>query len=116
VYLVAPSSPQARIAAITRLCRGFVYAASLMGITGTRDSVSAGAVGLVARTREHTTLPVAVGLGVSTPEQAHEVAGFADGVIVGSAFVRRLAAAPTRQDGIAAVRELTEALAAGVRR
>jgi tryptophan synthase alpha chain len=116
VYLVAPSSPQARIAAITRLCRGFVYAASLMGITGTRDSVSASAAGLVARTREYTTLPVAVGLGVSTPEQAHEVAAFADGVIVGSAFVRRLAAAPTPQDGVAAVRELTEALAVGVRR
>jgi tryptophan synthase alpha chain len=116
VYLVAPSSPQARIAAITSLCRGFVYAASLMGITGTRDAVSSGAAGLVARTREHTTLPVAVGLGVSTPGQAHEVAGFADGVIVGSAFVRRLASAATPQDGITGVRELTEALAAGVRR
>jgi len=120
VYLVAPSSPQARIAAITRLCRGFVYAASLMGITGTRDAVSASAAGLVARTREHTTLPVAVGLGVSTPDQAREVAAFADGVIVGSAFVRRMAAAPTPADGISAISELTEALrsamAAGVRR
>jgi tryptophan synthase alpha chain len=116
VYLVAPSSPEARIQAITSLCRGFVYAASLMGITGTRETVSSGAAGLVARTREHTTLPVAVGLGVSTAEQAAEVAGFADGVIVGSAFVRRLAAAP---DGAAAVEsagELAAALAAGIRR
>jgi len=116
VYLVAPSSPQARIAAITRLCRGFVYAASLMGITGTRNAVSASAAGLVQRTREHTALPVAVGLGVSTPEQAHEVAGFADGVIVGSAFVRRLATAATPAVAVAAVADLTEALAVGVRR
>jgi tryptophan synthase alpha chain len=116
VFLVAPSSPAERIAAITRLCRGFVYAASLMGITGTRDSVSGSAAALVRRTREHTALPVAVGLGVSTPQQAAEVAGFADGVIVGSAFVRRLTAAATPDDAIAATRELAAALAEGVRR
>jgi tryptophan synthase alpha chain len=116
VFLVAPSSPADRIAAITRLCRGFVYAASLMGITGTRDSVSGTAAALVQRTREHTTLPVAVGLGVSTPAQAAEIAAFADGVIVGSAFVRRLAAAATPADAVAATRELAAALAAGVRR
>jgi tryptophan synthase alpha chain len=106
VYLVAPSSPEARIAAITSLCRGFVYAASLMGITGTREAVSSGAAGLVRRARDHTSLPVAVGLGVSTPEQAAEVA----------AFVRRLASAATPADGVAAVREFAESLAAGVRR
>jgi tryptophan synthase alpha chain len=116
VFLVAPSSPQGRIAAITRLCRGFVYAASLMGITGTRDAVSGTAAGLVQRTREHTGMPVAVVLGVSTPEQAAEVAGFADGVIVGSAFVRRLSAAKTPADAVTATRELAAALAAGVRR
>jgi tryptophan synthase alpha chain len=59
---------------------------------------------------------VAVGLGVSTPEQAAEVAGFADGVIVGSAFVRRLASAATPADGVAAVREFAEGLAGGMRR
>jgi tryptophan synthase alpha chain len=116
VFLVAPSSPAERIASITRLCRGFVYAASLMGITGTRDSVSGSAADLVRRTREHTSLPVAVGLGVSTPEQATEVAGFADGVIVGSAFVRRLAAAATPADAVTATRELATALAQAVRR
>jgi tryptophan synthase alpha chain len=121
VYLVAPSSPEPRIAAITALCRGFVYAASLMGITGTREAVSTSAAGLVERTRQHTGpcppgLPVAVGLGVSTPEQAAQVAGFADGVIVGSAFVRRLTAAPDATAAVAATRELTAALAAGVRR
>ena len=89
VFLVAPSSTTQRIAEIAAVCRGFVYAASLMGITGTRDAVSSQAATLVQRTREHTRLPVAVGLGVSSRTQAAEVAGFADGVIVGSAFVRR---------------------------
>jgi tryptophan synthase alpha chain len=116
VFLVAPSSTAQRIAEITAVCRGFVYAASLMGITGTRDAVSGGAAALVERTREHTTLPVAVGLGVSNAVQAKEVAGFADGVIVGSAFVRRLAAAQDADTAIADVRTLTADLANGVRR
>jgi tryptophan synthase alpha chain len=116
VYLVAPSSPRSRIATITSLCRGFVYAASLMGITGTREAVSSTAAGLVERAREHTSLPVAVGLGVSTPAQAAEVAAFADGVIVGSAFVRRLADAASPAEAVTAVGGLAEGLAAGVRR
>jgi tryptophan synthase alpha chain len=116
VFLVAPSSPRQRIETITGLCRGFVYAVSLMGITGARDSVSSSAAGVVARIREHTSLPVAVGLGVSTGAQAREVAGFADGVIVGSAYVRRLTEAPDSAAAVAAVRELTADLAAGVRR
>ena len=70
VFLVAPSSPPQRVEAITRLCRGFVYAVSLMGITGARDAVSSSAAGVVARIREHTNLPAAVGLGVSTGAQA----------------------------------------------
>jgi tryptophan synthase alpha chain len=111
VFLVAPSSTGERIQKITRACRGFVYAASLMGITGTRDAVSGDASGLVTRIREHTRLPVAVGLGVSNGAQAAQVAAFADGVIVGSAFVRRLA-----DGGTADVRALTRELAAGVRR
>ena len=112
VFLVAPSSTDERIAMIARACRGFVYAASLMGITGTRDAVSADASGLVGRIREHTDLPVAVGLGVSNGAQAAQVAGFADGVIVGSAFVRRL----LDDQGVPAIRELTSELAASVRR
>jgi tryptophan synthase alpha chain len=116
VFLVAPSSPAERVAAITRLCRGFVYAVSLMGTTGTREALSSTAAGVVAKIREHTSLPAAVGVGVSTGAQAREVAGFADGVIVGSAYVRRLAAASTAADAITAVRELTADLASGVRR
>jgi tryptophan synthase alpha chain len=116
IFLVAPSSPPARVAAITRLCRGFVYAVSLMGITGTREALSSSAADVVSRIREHTSLPAAVGVGVSTGAQAREVAGFADGVIVGSAYVRRLAEAATADEAIAAVRDLTADLSAGVRR
>jgi tryptophan synthase alpha chain len=112
VFLVAPSSPGPRVAMIARACRGFVYAASLMGITGTRDAVSGDAPGLVKRIREHTDLPVAVGLGVSNGAQAAQVAAFADGVIVGSAFVRRL----LDGQGVPAIRELTSELSSSVRR
>jgi tryptophan synthase alpha chain len=115
VFLVAPSSSGERIRLITSVCGGFVYAASLMGITGARASVSTDAAALVGRVKEHTTLPVAVGLGVSSGSQAAQVAGFADGVIVGSAFVQRLLTADSPQAGIAGVRELAAELADGVR-
>lgn len=115
VFLVAPSSTPERLTTATSACRGFVYAASTMGVTGTRTSVGSAAEGLVARTRAVTDLPVCVGLGVSNGEQAADVARFADGVIVGSALVRALADAPTRADGIRALTELTRELAAGVR-
>jgi tryptophan synthase alpha chain len=115
VFLVAPSSSQRRIELVTSACRGFVYAASLMGITGTRDSVDSQAAGLVSRVRECTSLPVAVGLGVRDGAQAQQVAGFADGVIVGSAFVQRLLDAASPQEGLVGVRSLAADLAAGVR-
>jgi tryptophan synthase alpha chain len=115
VFLVAPSSSAERIKLITSVCGGFVYAASLMGTTGTRDAVGSQAAGLVRRVRESTRLPVAVGLGVRDRAQAAQVAGFADGVIVGSAFVSRLLDAEDAGAGIAAVRDLAADLAAGVR-
>lgn len=116
VFVVAPSSKDARLGEITAAGSGFVYAASLMGVTGTRESVGAQAQDLVRRTRATTGLPVCVGLGVSGAEQAAEVAGFADGVIVGSAFVKRLLDAEDHAAGIAAVRALAGDLAAGVRK
>jgi len=116
VFLAAPSSTGERLARVANACRGFVYAASLMGITGTRDAVSADASALVARIRRHTELPVAVGLGVSNGAQAAQVAAFADGVIVGSAFVRRLLDAPDPESGTEAIRDLTAELSAGARR
>jgi tryptophan synthase alpha chain len=117
VFVVAPSSKDERLAKITAVGSGFVYAASLMGVTGTRESVGALAEDLVRRTRATTDLPVCVGLGVSNAEQAKEVAGFADGVIVGSAFVKALLdAGDDFEAGLDAVRVLTGRLAEGVRR
>jgi tryptophan synthase alpha chain len=112
VFLVAPSSTDARLRSTTAACRGFVYAASTMGVTGTRATVSDAAEKLVARTRAaRPDLPVCVGLGVSNGAQAAEVAAFADGVIVGSAYVRVL----LEGRGADGVRALTEDLAGGVR-
>ncbi|WP_149181622.1 tryptophan synthase subunit alpha [Streptomyces sp. TRM49041] len=116
VFVVAPSSRDERLATITSAGSGFVYAASLMGVTGTRASVGEQASDLVRRTRATTDLPVCVGLGVSNAEQAAEVASFADGVIVGSAFVKRLLDADDQAAGVAAVRELAGELARGVQR
>jgi tryptophan synthase alpha chain len=111
VFLVAPSSTDERIAVVGRTNRGFVYAASTMGVTGTRATVGNRAEELVARTRAQTHLPVCVGLGVSNGDQAAEVGAYADGVIVGSAFVRAL-----RDGGPDAVCALAQDLAEGVRR
>ena len=117
IFLVAPSSTDERIAMTTAACRGFVYATAVMGVTGARTTTSDLAGPLVARTKATTALPVGVGLGVSNGDQAAQLAAYADGVIVGSAFVRALldhqgdAAA-----GLRALAALTEDLAAGVRR
>jgi len=116
VFLVAPSSSRKRLELITSACSGFVYAASLMGVTGARESLDSHAAGLVSRTRECTSLPVAVGLGVRDGAQAAQIAGFADGVIVGSAFVQRLLDAPDLAAGVQSVSALAAELASGVRR
>jgi len=117
IFLVAPSSTDERIAMTTAACRGFVYATAVMGVTGARTTTSDLAGPLVARTRAATDLPIGVGLGVSNGEQAAEVAAYADGVIVGSAFVRTLLDHPDdRAAGLRALAALTEDLAAGVRR
>jgi len=116
VYLVAPTSSDNRIARVAGECSGFVYAASLMGVTGTRAALSGRAAPLVARVRAVTELPVCVGLGVSTAAQAAEVAGYADGVIVGSAFIAAALAAPEPAAVPEAVGRLAAELAAGVRR
>ena len=116
VYVVAPSSSDDRLPLVTNQCSGFIYAASLMGVTGTRDSVSGNASGLVSRIRKFSSLPVAVGLGVSTKEQAQEVAKYADGVIVGSAFIKIIQQYGAGRKGLRKVKELAQALSEGVRR
>jgi len=116
VFLVAPSSTEERIAMTTASCRGFVYATAVMGVTGARTTTSDLAGPLVARTKATTALPVGVGLGVSNGAQAAEVASYADGVIVGSAFVRAVLDHPgDRRGQLAALTRLTEDLASGVR-
>ena len=117
VFLVAPSSTDERVAMTARASRGFVYAAAVMGVTGARDATSDLAGPLVARVRASSDIPVAVGIGVSNGDQAAEVAAYADGVIVGSAFVRTLLDHPGDETaGIEALRALTADLAEGVRR
>lgn len=109
IFLVAPSSTPERLAKTVQASRGFVYAASTMGVTGARDAVSNMAPTLVSRVKEISDIPVGVGLGVRSREQAAEIGAYADGVIVGSALVSAL------QDGISRMRSLTEELAEGVR-
>jgi tryptophan synthase alpha chain len=109
IFLVAPSSTPERLAATVQASRGFVYAASTMGVTGARDAVSNAAPELVQRIREISDIPVGVGLGVRSGEQAAEIGAYADGVIVGSALVSALDA------GIPALRALTAELSQGVR-
>lgn len=122
IFLVAPSSSAERIAMTTAACRGFVYATAVMGVTGSRTTTSDLAGPLVARTRAAVQglggeLPIGVGLGVSNGDQAAEVASYADGVIVGSAFVRALLDHPDdRRAGLRALTALTADLADGVRR
>ena len=124
IFLVAPSSTPERLSAVTSACRGFVYAASTMGVTGVRSEVGGAAADLVGRVRAVTDLPVCVGLGVSTGDQAAAVGAFADGVIVGSALVRALKADLASAGGSAGeldpdlrtLRSTTAELADGVRR
>lgn len=111
VFLVAPSSTDERLKLTVAASRGWVYAASTMGVTGVRTVVDSRAEVLVGRTRAAGAEQVCVGLGVSTREQAAEVAAFADGVIVGSALVRAVGG----PDGVDGVARLAAELAAGVR-
>ena len=111
IFLVAPSSTPDRLRSTAAACRGWVYAASTMGVTGVRSQVGDRARGLVERTRAAGAPRVCVGLGVSTGDQAATVAAYADGVIVGSAFVRALG-----EGGPGAVEHLASELADGVRR
>jgi tryptophan synthase alpha chain len=109
IFLVAPSSTPERLAMTVQASRGFVYAASTMGVTGARNTVSVAAPELVNRVKAVSDIPVGVGLGVRSREQAAQIGAYADGVIVGSALVSAL------KDGIPAVRSLTVELADGVR-
>lgn len=87
IFLVAPTSPPERMQRIASVSTGFIYCVSLTGVTGARAMLSDEIAPMIAELRKHTDKPIGVGFGVSTPEQANQVAGIADGVIVGSAIV-----------------------------
>jgi tryptophan synthase alpha chain len=91
ILLAAPTSTDARLTRIAASASGFVYCVSTTGVTGARETLHADLPEFIARVRRHTALPLAVGFGVSTAEQAEEVAGYADGVIIGSALVDKVA-------------------------
>jgi tryptophan synthase alpha chain len=108
VFLAAPTSTDQRLRDIAKRSRGFVYAISRTGITGTRQEIAGDARALVERLRTHTKLPIAVGFGVSTPEQFAEIGSFADAAVVGSAIVQRIEQNPGRE--AAAVSEFLSSL------
>jgi tryptophan synthase alpha chain len=87
IFLVAPTSTPERVELVSETCTGFIYCVSLTGVTGARERISHMLTPTLERVREYTDKPVAVGFGVSNPDQARDVAGMADGVIVGSAIV-----------------------------
>lgn len=92
IQMLAPTTPNERMEMIARNAKGFIYLVSVTGVTGERKSISEGLGELIQRVRLHTTMPVCVGFGISTPEQAREVGKMADGVIVGTACVRAIGA------------------------
>ncbi|MBV6450353.1 MAG: Tryptophan synthase alpha chain [Anaerolineales bacterium] len=90
IQMLAPTTPPERMEMIARNAQGFIYLVSVTGITGERKSLAEGLGELIAQVREHTSVPVCVGFGISTPEQAKEVGKMADGAIVGTACVRTI--------------------------
>ncbi len=90
IQMLAPTTPTERMKMIAGNAKGFIYLVSVTGVTGERQSVAAGLSELIARVRKHTSLPVCVGFGIGTPEQARQVGAWADGVIVGSACVKTI--------------------------
>jgi tryptophan synthase alpha chain len=116
VFVVAPGSTDARLREIAAAASGFIYASSLMGVTGVRETVNSSARSLVRRVRATTELPVCVGIGISNTRQAAHVADFADGVIVASALVKAILEAPDRAAGVTAIQKLTAELRLAVNR
>ena len=116
IYLVAPTTPEERIALIVRRATGFIYYVSREGVTGMQAKVSDTIGAMTGKIRAHTALPIAVGFGISTPEQAAEVAQNAEAVVVGSAIVNQIARLGRAPDMVAQVTAFTKSLMAGVNR
>jgi tryptophan synthase alpha chain len=115
ILLAAPTTPPERLAMLARESRGFLYYVSLTGVTGARRALAGGIEEKVRRVRETSEIPVCVGFGVATPEHARQVGCFADGVVVGSALVERVAAAGSPEAAVEAAAEFVRALKAPLR-
>jgi tryptophan synthase alpha chain len=109
VRLIAPTTPEERVGRILEAARGFIYYISRTGVTGERARVRQGLADEVARLRRRTSLPIAVGFGISNPEQARDVASVADGIVVGSALVRTLA-----EEGLDSAAELARGIRSAI--
>jgi tryptophan synthase alpha chain len=114
VLLVAPTTTPERAIHIAKRSRGFVYCVSVTGVTGARRELPIDLEQAVARLRRQTSTPIGVGFGISTPEQAAQVARFADGVIVGSALVDRIGSAKSPREAIETASEFVRALRSGL--
>jgi tryptophan synthase alpha chain len=115
IYLIAPTTPEERVAFIARRGSGFLYYVSREGVTGMQERVAANLAERVARIRAHTNLPVVVGFGISNAEQARWVARLADGVVVGSAVVDQIGRFGRAPEGVERVTEFVRSLAAAVK-
>ncbi len=116
IFLAAPTSTEERLHAIGRLSTGYVYYVSVTGTTGARAHLPQSVESGVKRVRQYTSLPVLVGFGISTPEQARRITKVADGVIVGSALVKTMANAKTDQQALAGLGRLARSLAQAVKK
>jgi tryptophan synthase alpha chain len=115
IYLVAPTTPEERMALIVKRGAGFIYYISREGVTGMQANVAANLAAQVAKIRAHTDLPVAVGFGISNPEQAKAVAAEADGCVVGSAIVNQIAEHGKSKDLVKRVGKFVKSLADAVK-
>jgi len=111
IFMVTPTSTDARIREAAKRASGFIYCVSLTGVTGARPSLSSGLEGYLSRVRSFTTLPLAIGFGISTPDHVREAASLADGVIVASALINHIDSVPASQQATAAT-EFVRSLAA----
>jgi tryptophan synthase alpha chain len=114
IFLLSPTTTEARIQRASELGSGFLYGISRLGVTGARDRVAAGAEAMVRRIRAHTTLPIALGFGISRPEHVVEVTGYADAAVVGSALVGVIAEHGKSAELIAKVEEYVRWLKGGI--
>lgn len=114
IYLVAPTTPEGRIELIVKRARGFIYYVSREGVTGMQTEVADTIGDMIARIRAHTSLPIAVGFGISNPDQARAVARLADGAVVGSAIVAQVAQNGSKPGGAAEIARFVGRLAEAV--